>query len=334
MRCLVIRTNDQNFGTSTTELRSYIEDLDLDLLKNKAILNRIDHWCRTLNWCNGWHYDLDIVWIVNQLRKWKVEPGSTILDAGAGLGITQFVLASMGFNVISLDYGDREVPKYAKDIFAITKSKKVGDIPDTVYGNFMTFNRQNEKPEKVARSIRRYFRRPTVLYSRSREWVRAKLNVNHYIERMRDHSDFGSIEFIRASFNEMPLTDECVDAVVSISAFEHNEYDQMGTAAKEFIRVCRKGGPILVTTSRSSDKDWYFEPCKGWNLTAESLGKWFGVDDIRCREFSKVLSDVRGSSKLASRIGTFYKLSGNNGLPYGDLASAQYTPIGVCVTKQ
>ena len=324
--------------TSRTSAQSHIEDLDVGLMKHKTILNRIDRWCRTLNWCNGWHYDLDIIWTITQLQERNIKPGATILDAGAGLGIMQFVLASMGYNVISLDYGERDFPKYAKNIFLLSKSTVATEILESTYGNFMQFNRKKQENQKnVSRRIiryLRYFKSPRAFLWRAEIWVKTQFNFSYYFERMRDHRKFGSIEFIRASFNCIPLGDRCVDAVVSISAFEHNEYDQMPTAAKEFVRVCRGGGPVLVTTSRSSEKDWFFEPCQGWNLTAESLAKWFGVKDIRCRDFSNALADIRGSSQLAGRIGKFYKLNGNNGLPYGNLSNAQYTPIGVCVTKQ
>lgn len=37
----------------------------------------------------GWHYVLDLIWL---LRRLKFAPAATVLDAGAGWGITQFLL--------------------------------------------------------------------------------------------------------------------------------------------------------------------------------------------------------------------------------------------------
>ena len=47
----------------------------------KKYLNEIRYWGRVLNRPNGWHYDLDIIWILNKLIEYKVKPGDWILDA-------------------------------------------------------------------------------------------------------------------------------------------------------------------------------------------------------------------------------------------------------------
>ena len=87
-------------------------------------LRDIKYWSKVLNRPNGWHYDLDIIWILNKLIEYEVKPGDWILDAGAGQGLLQFILASKGYNVISYDYSDRDILFRDKNIFDITNEKK------------------------------------------------------------------------------------------------------------------------------------------------------------------------------------------------------------------
>ena len=100
-------------------MKNSYELLNSDLLKKRDYLNKIDYWLSVMNRTQGWHYDLDIIWLIKNLKKYNINAGSTILDAGAGLGITQFILASMGYNIISLDFSKREIPQLSKNIFEI-----------------------------------------------------------------------------------------------------------------------------------------------------------------------------------------------------------------------
>lgn len=49
----------------------------------------------------GWHYILDLSWILERLQDLPVP--SRILDAGAGNGLLQYILASMEHTVVSVD---------------------------------------------------------------------------------------------------------------------------------------------------------------------------------------------------------------------------------------
>ena len=71
-----------------------------------------------MNRPQGWHYDMDIIWLLNELDNAGIKQGATILDAGAGMGITQFILASRGYNILSLDFSPRSKP-LAEGIFDI-----------------------------------------------------------------------------------------------------------------------------------------------------------------------------------------------------------------------
>src|SRR5205814_7869860 len=93
------------------------------------------------------------------------------------------------------------------------------------------------------------------IWDRGRKVARLASNL---AEKRRDHSTFGPIEFLRASFHDIPLPDRSVDAVVSVSAIEHSDKDVIVKAFAEMRRITRSDGPILVTTSATSAPDDVF----------------------------------------------------------------------------
>ena len=93
-----------NLETSYTLLKP-------NLMNDSVTTDIIDYWLSLLNRPNGWHYKLDIIWILNELKKSGIHPGSTILDAGAGQGVLQYLLAAKGYKVISFDYSKKKNSK-------------------------------------------------------------------------------------------------------------------------------------------------------------------------------------------------------------------------------
>ena len=51
-----------------------------------------DELVEVLNRPNGWHYDLDHIWILRSLESIDLPKGATILDAGAGMSCSSFWL--------------------------------------------------------------------------------------------------------------------------------------------------------------------------------------------------------------------------------------------------
>lgn len=50
-----------------------------------------------------------------------------------------------------------------------------------------------------------------------------------------------------------------VDAVVSISALEHNPIEDIIGCSRELLRVLKNGGKLVVTLSAAKDVDWFHE---------------------------------------------------------------------------
>ena len=82
-----------------------LEILSVDLLEEQPqIIESFRDRARALGIQLGWHYDLDLAWLGNQL---KDPSGMQILEAGAGTGVLQWWLADRGAEVVSVDRLDR-----------------------------------------------------------------------------------------------------------------------------------------------------------------------------------------------------------------------------------
>ena len=322
-------------------MQDKIELLDAGLLNDKEKLKAIDHWLRVMGWSNGWHYDLDIIWILRKIDELGLKKGSTIIDAGAGLGVTQFILAARGYNVISLDFADRRVPKYSKNIFTIEQAGNDLIGYTNEYMEFMDYSRnQGHKGKKsggflqLLKKLLDPKRLRLNIYTVN-NLLKKLLNIRYILETMGNHEEFGKITFLRGTFNNIPLGDNAADLLVSVSAFEHNTYDDMPSSIVEFMRVVKKNSLLLITTSASKDKDWYFKPSKGWNFSKETLSAWFSISESNIVfSYPEVFKGILGSNLLKKRMPLSYKLSAENGLPYGRLNDAQYIPVGIVKVKK
>lgn len=322
-------------------MQEKIELLNIGLFSEKEKLKTIDRWLGVMNWSNGWHYDLDIIWILLQINELGLARGSTIIDAGAGLGITQFILAAQGYNVLSLDFIDRAIPKFSKRIFNIEKvDHDLGGYRHE-YMEFMNYGQKNGRQPISPRRLAEFFKKAVDLKRLNLNvylaghYFRQAVNLAYALELMRDHSGFGKITFLRGTFNNIPLANNIADALVSVSAFEHNTYDDMSASIVEFLRVVKKNSPLFITTSASESEDWYFKPPKAWNFSKETLSSWFGISESNVVfNYREVFNGIVNSKLMEKRMPLSYKLSAENGLPYGRLKDAQYLPVGIVKMKK
>lgn len=327
-------------------MQDKIEILDTVLLEDKSKINEIDHWLNVFNWPNGWHYDLDIIWALKSIEELKLPKGSTIIDAGAGIGMTQFILASRGYNVISLDFTRRKIPRFAGGIFTIESvDTDLGDYQHE-YMSFMTHGQSKASVTRSAKKsglnrLRKIFN-PKLLYRhiyynvyKLTNYMQERFNLFYMLEKIKEHSQFGKITFLRGTFNSIPLNDNVADALVSISAFEHNTYEDMPGSIREFKRVLKPGAPMYITTSASENEDWYLKPPKAWNFSQKTLSAWFNIPNDKISfNYREVFENIKNSKILKKRMSPYYKLSGDNALPYGNLKEAKYLPVGILKIKE
>jgi ubiquinone/menaquinone biosynthesis C-methylase UbiE len=317
-----------------------IQFLNADLLNDQPKVKEIDHWLKVMNRPQGWHYDLDIIWILQELEKAGIKKGATILDAGAGMGVTQYVLAAKGYNVISLDFSHRTIPDLTKGIFDM----QVESVQDLNYKHdYMGFvdygTGTTEAPEQrdslAVRGMKMINRGPVYLWGLVKNYFRMKRNKDYNIrERSNDHKDFGTIRLIRAAFHEIPLADMSVDALVSVSAIEHADKALMSQNIQEMKRVVKEGGLALITTSASDQRqDVFHEKTRGWCFSEESLkemGLITGPIEFNYEEAEK---NILNSHNWFSRIDPYYYNDPESEFFRKKIRQLPYLPVGIKIIK-
>ena len=205
----------------------------------------------------GWHYLLDLTWAAEQLN--PTTDGMCVLDAGAGLGVMQWWLAEQGVDVISADrQSRRHFPMRFRHRYRIQGYRKEDLAPRPNLYDFLPSlspRRWHLYPQKLIMSLRHLRYKPEMASVRGTVFI-----YNQDLKSMTD------------------IPDESVDAVVSISALEHNQPDNLRTVVKELMRVLKTGGKLIATLGAAKDEDWFHEASKGWCYTEETLRDIFKLN--------------------------------------------------------
>ena len=89
---------DNHSSWNKQKMHNKIEILPVSLLESeKSIINELKALADELKLEFGWHYLLDLSWIIKDLN---LIDGQKIIDAGAGTGVMQWYLANKGAMVI------------------------------------------------------------------------------------------------------------------------------------------------------------------------------------------------------------------------------------------
>lgn len=318
---------------------------DQNLLATQVI-GQIDKYKRITARPNGWHYDLDMAWILHNLKIANIQPGATILDAGAGFGIFQFLLAGLGYHVISLDFSERILPASFVKLFNISGDGMMFAAGDYDHQYMRLIDYGSASPtSSIATVVRRLsdlVERHDSLEERLSLGKRALLarldRVYSMIIRFKktrlDQKQIeGSIQLVRAPFHECKIEPASVDAVVSISAIEHSDIDLISDAIAMFRRATKPEGKILLTTSISTDgKRGFDQKVHGFNYATLDLQTLFGmnVDQLPSQtQLEAYESDLLGMEKLWSRLDDYYRLDPNSHFYRGKFARLPYLPVGL-----
>ncbi len=301
--------------------------LDCQLLDDDLTLSEISKWLRIMNRPNGWCYDLDLIWILNNLKEQKIMPGSKILDAGAGYGILQFILAARGYHVISLDFSPRQILSRASALFDMSGA---GDERLPYEHPYMQIIKYGDKNTPITTS--RLFR----LFRQSHIKVPSALISYFSFRFMKSRiakKKLGSIKLLRAPFHQIPIESSSVDCVVSVSAIEHSDLNLLPAGISEFKRVLKPNCEAFVTTSGTLEaKDIFDEETSGWCFTEASLAKRF---DATTRDFNPELA-VKGivsSQKIKNRLSPYYFLDKRSVFYKKRFSELPYFPVGINVKK-
>ncbi len=295
---------------TTGQTQEKIELLSVDLLnQHRSQVVELRKLARSLRLELGWHYLLDQTWIINQLNGIS---GKRILDAGAGTGLLQWYLAHHGAEVISVDRSSRvHLPVRFRTRFRV-RGLRPGDLAPT------------------REVLRKNLRGPA-------QWnVKA---VNHTLDLL-------SLAEMRRSkgcviiYNQdlMRLTDiadNSLDAVVAVSALEHNPPENLERVVQELMRVLKPGGRLVASLNAAAETDWWHAPSSGWCYSEASLRRLFCLPagtPSNYNLYDELFSALRSSAELRENLAGFYARSGENGMPWGKW-DPQYIPVGVCKIK-
>ncbi len=293
--------------------------LDTDLLKDKKSFKQVYHWIRVFAQEVGWHYPLDLIWQYKMVSELNLPKGATIIDAGAGNGLMQFILAGAGYNVLSIDFSNRVTPKPQSWIFKI--QNQVQEKVDNEYVKHMGVQ-SKVTMGKIMNKLKIFLEYFTWIY----------LPLTFLFKK-----NYGSIKYIKADFSKLPFIESnSVDAIVSTSAIEHNpDHASLKAAIIELYRTLKKGSPLLITTSATNKESWFHHASKGWCYNEKTLAEIFDMSsyDSNFSKFTSVENNIRSNEFLKNKIPYNYKNNPNCGLPMG-VWDPQYLPVGIIKWKK
>ncbi len=301
---------------SPNHLHDKIEILPVELLEQqRTFVNELKQTARSLGLEFGWHYLLDLTWILSHLGP---VAGKRILDAGAGTGILQWYLASKGAEVISVDRSSRAALPLRFRAAVRVEGLRPQDLSPA---------QEAIRVEKARRSTRPW-------------WQRTMGDIKHSLKNSADlqrqpHS-LGKVIIYNQDLADMPeIQDGSIDAVVAVSALEHNTPEGLVGVVSELMRVLKPGGNLLATVCAAREADWYHQPSSGWCYSDASLRRSFSLPEdtpSNYAEYDRIMDGIRNCAELRDHLASFYFKSANNGMPMG-IWDPKYPPVGVLKHK-
>ena len=294
-------------------LSEKIEILPVTLLdQHRPMVDELRRLALDLKIGLGWHYLLDLTWIIAQLGEIR---GQLILDAGAGSGLLQWYLARHGAEVISVDRSSRATLSLRFRSRYHVRGLRPGDLltPTQVWRHNV---RTASHPRTKVSSLVKGGAGVALVYLAGKNPGKVHI-YNQDLDNLAD------------------IQDNRVDAVVAVSALEHNPPHDLPLVVKELMRVLKPGSPLLATLGAARDQDWFHKPSSGWCYTDGTLRKAFDLPEgtpSNYATYDTLMDALVHCAELKDGLARFYFESGNNGMPWGQW-DPQYQPVGVCKLK-
>ncbi len=295
------------------QVKDKIEILPVSLLNTqRPLVNNLKKIAEELGLEFGWHYLLDLTWILSHLGPLA---GKRIIDAGAGTGVIQWYLASQGVQVYSVDRNSRAgLPQRFRSRYHVEglRPEDLGEPQIAIHN----------QPGKTS-LLRSFFSQAKNMFQKA---INTQVKTYGHGKVIIYNQDLGNLA---------DILDNSIDAVVAVSSLEHNTPDDLPRVVKELERVVKPGGVILATLGAAADQDWFHQASQGWCYSDSSLRKLFNLPaDTTSNyfEYDRIISELRNCAELRDNLASFYFKSGDNGMPWGEW-DPQYPPVGVCKVK-
>ena len=145
----------------------------------------------------------------------------------------------------------------------------------------------------------------------------------------------GEIEYHQACLDELACLESGeFDAVVSVSALEHNSPEKIPHIMSELRRTAKCGAPLLLTISTSPEGGEH-APSHSWLLTENEIVKAYSMpDDYRTNfaQMAQISREMQAPQRLHRWLASSYYRGGDNGMPWGKW-NPQYLPIALAITN-
>jgi ubiquinone/menaquinone biosynthesis C-methylase UbiE len=291
-------------------MQEKIEILSVSLLEqHRPLVSELRRLSTSLDIEFGWHYLLDLTWILSQM---EFGAGRRVMDAGAGTGIMQWFLAGRGVEVFSVDRLERAYLPLRYRLRFDVRGLREGDLKPVVQSIWAQGNRGRNPVRKIAANL------SDVLRS---GWPGRRA---------------GRVLIYNQDLRDMPeIPDNHLDYVVAVSSLEHNTPQNLKLILEELIRVLKPGGRLLATLGAAREQDWFHDPSKGWCYSENTLRQVFGLSlrvPSNYDRYDDLFAELRNCAELRDNLASFYRKSGDNGMPWG-VWDPQYQPVGVCKVK-
>lgn len=354
-----------------------IEILAVDLLdQHRPLVEELKAIARQLQLEFGWHYLLDLAWILSHLGEVS---GKVIMDAGAGTGVLQWYLAAHGAMVLSVDRSSRADLPWRFRRWTRVKGLRQIDL-NPPRSALLNVWRKNESLRARFGSMKQVVSGcwhspppPLTPFGRdliSEQGAKAPESLNPHSHRQKDEGLIfeqggkalesthplslrergrgegniwssnsrgeGSVWIYNQDLSHLTdVPDHSLDAVVALSALEHNPPDQLPQVIKELMRVLKPDGLLLATLGAAKDRDWFHKPSQGWCYTEATLRRAFELPPSapsNYDHYDELFVALRNCAELRDHLASFYFRSGENGMPWG-VWDPQYQSVGVLKTK-
>jgi 2-polyprenyl-3-methyl-5-hydroxy-6-metoxy-1,4-benzoquinol methylase len=144
----------------------------------------------------------------------------------------------------------------------------------------------------------------------------------------------GSIDWLAGNLCDVPEMDTgAFDAVISLSSLEHIPLEILPSALAEIQRMVRSDGYWAVTTSATEQLDtWYHEQSLGYCFSKSDIESLFNASSQSSVKPAEIMHLYKKSQYLKENLAFHYRLSGNNGMPWGRW-DPLYMPVGFSENK-
>ena len=266
----------------------------------------------------GWHYVLDLVWL---LREIDLPAGATVLDAGAGWGLAQFLLADRGLRVISVDMSARQPRAQFQHLYNF---ECIGDGVG-IRHQYLERAQPSLKASLNAALATPLGELPAKIL---RRFGLAGANTPRTVLPRADKPTIVLYHGALEALSE--LSTASIDAVVSVSALEHNKPADVAAILTELTRVTRPGAPLLLTVSAARDNATFHAPSHSYLLNEAELVSTYGLQEplSNFSEYERIAQALRTPRYLERWMSYTYDDRQDNGMP-GRVWAPAYLPVAL-----